>query len=773
MSLVSFYQTLFCGHRLTEALTENTTTSRSRRMPRKRIIVTPKEETDRLPAWATEYVYMVQELESRNILTEFSRRFKVQRRDGYSSVDILLFLLAYFCSGQKIGLRPFSRLCSEYGSRMAAVGGRRYWPGSASISRFLSSLRDEDIDELEIWILNEAVNAEQLEQHSSIVYRDTQGDEWHVFDFDPTITTLRSRALPVGEDLPEPRRLASNMASPGYPGRKRGDVQFSRATLQHSGSGLWTGISMSPGNGKHRQDIERAIHQVFSWCVRNRVASSRGIIRMDGGAGGNVPAMTACMEVGVHYVTRLSRYELLEQPPIKTRLQETNWCAVEDSLSGPKRQAAELGTIRLNAGKRVKKDNGESYEDIDVRVIITRIPIAKDTKKRGAGTVRDGWMYELFCTSLSASAWPAPEIVSLYYGRVGQENRFSQEDQELGLDRIFSYHLPGQRFANLIGLFVWNLRIARGADLVAPLPKKLPLQETRCHITIAPENPPQEPKSSENKQVPMPDAETCFDETCFPQEENVDKSEESAPLENNGPTAAQMFQYDFGPFSNVNWEKQLAHLKGWRWDNTEGLLCPNNTPLRLHGIIPDTNGTLFIRWRSRVTACRSCTMRMQCTTSTSCHFRRDVCFTIKGEEAQEIATVFEQRKTMASKNKSMPIPRLTSAIPIWKPTPDEDNPGDLRITGPLLIPSELRHGFRRACCDSYVDIRLEDKSKQQQRKHVYLAQSPEQRQQRRKTWTWRISQNRLPDTTKVDIELHGGEKLARLLNLKTEEHNAA
>ena len=79
--------------------------------------------------------------------------------------------------------------------------------------------------------------------------------------------------------------------------------------------------------------------------------------------------------------------------------------------------------------------------------------------------VLDGWQYELYSTDLPAETWPEREIVAGYYGRTGQENRFHQEDQELGLDRIFSYHLPGQQLATLVGLFVWNHYVCRGMDL--------------------------------------------------------------------------------------------------------------------------------------------------------------------------------------------------------------------------------------------------------------------------------------------------------------------
>ena len=77
---------------------------------------------------------------------------------------------------------------------------------------------------------------------------------------------------------------------------------------------------------------------------------------------------------------------------------------------------------------------------------------------------------ERFATTLEADAWPAPEVVAAYFGRAGQENRFAQEDRELGLDRILSYHLPGQELAVLVGLCLWNLRLARGFASAPPQP---------------------------------------------------------------------------------------------------------------------------------------------------------------------------------------------------------------------------------------------------------------------------------------------------------------
>ena len=69
---------------------------------------------------------------------------------------------------------------------------------------------------------------------------------------------------------------------------------------------------------------------------------------------------------------------------------------------------------------------------------------------------------------MPADAWPAPEVVTAYYGRNSEENRFAQEDRELGLDRLISYRLPGQELATLVGLSVWNLGVVQGFELDRP-----------------------------------------------------------------------------------------------------------------------------------------------------------------------------------------------------------------------------------------------------------------------------------------------------------------
>jgi len=164
-------------------------------------------------------------------------------------------------------------------------------------------------------------------------------------------------------------------------------------------------------------------------------------------------------------MTRLTRGEMFDQHEVLDTLRNGRWDMVPDSMSGPRRSALDLGTVTIRPGLDTRKADGTQYEPVDVRVVVSRFP---QTGKATHGRVIDGWQYEMFVVDPGADAFPAPEAVAMFFGRAGQENRFAQEDREAGLDRIFSYYLPGQEFATSIGLWVWNLRVVRGFELAPP-----------------------------------------------------------------------------------------------------------------------------------------------------------------------------------------------------------------------------------------------------------------------------------------------------------------
>ena len=93
------------------------------------------------------------------------------------------------------------------------------------MSRVLASVDLKVVRELGRWLLFEVTGAAKVLHHFAVQTTDAHGAGWHVFDTDPTKTVSRRRSLPRGDDLPPAHRRTDDLAKPGYPDRKRGDVQ--------------------------------------------------------------------------------------------------------------------------------------------------------------------------------------------------------------------------------------------------------------------------------------------------------------------------------------------------------------------------------------------------------------------------------------------------------------------------------------------------------------------------------------------------------------------
>jgi hypothetical protein len=170
----------------------------------------------------------------------------------------------------------------------------------------------------------------------------------------------------------------------------------------------------------------------------------------DGIAGG-VPQSKALVQAGMHVVTRSSGYTQLKGDDASRLLETSTWLPVTDSKSGPNREAIDLG-VRIIRGQKL-------------RVIVSRFVHGGTT--RGAGHNIGAWRYELFFTSLPASSWAANDIVTLYFGRTAIENRFTAENLELDLTRVFRFSQSGQLLASAVAMALWNLRIALGLHSIS------------------------------------------------------------------------------------------------------------------------------------------------------------------------------------------------------------------------------------------------------------------------------------------------------------------
>ena len=431
-------------------------------------------DVSRIPDKLTEGVALLLKLRDSGKLDQAGQRVHIRRQGGYCGLDIMLLLLLFYSSSASDGVRKLWEVLGRRVKEVAAVAGRRSLPSPAAVSRALGAAEFGLVRQWASWLLSFFAGIDVVLQHPAVKSYDARGEGWHVYDLDPTVKAIRQRDLPEGDDLPEPRRRAAGAGAPGYSGRKRGDIQHRQVTVQHSGSGAWVHAHLSLGNGEGVIDFERALDSIVQTSVRLGHPMARSLVRMDGEYG-SVPFYSACRARALPFITRLNRPKLYEDPDVLARLRAARWRLVPDSGAGPQRTAADLGILTVAPGERTRRPDGGRYEAVEVRVVASIFPKRGEAKR---GRTLDGWQVELFAVDLPADAWPAPDAIAAYFGRSAQENRFAQEDRELGLGRTVSQHLPGQEMAVLVGLALWNIRLVEGFALDVPHSER-PVQQLR------------------------------------------------------------------------------------------------------------------------------------------------------------------------------------------------------------------------------------------------------------------------------------------------------
>ena len=443
-------------------------------MPQRTTRVTvAREGKARLPDDLVPGAVMLEWLNKNGKVEQFAERFRVVRQGGYCARDVIVFLVPYFASGCG-SLRGFAEFIRPWRARLAAPVGLRTMPHQSSVSRFCRAVGADTLRAGDgSWLLLDACAGADLLGHASTGHRDACGQRWDVFDFDPAVLCIRQRGLPQYQDAPDGRRR-SEQAVPGYGGRHRGEVTVSRMLLRHSGSGLWLNCEVHPGNGDLRGAFQRCVQTVASVCDRTGIERERAIVRCDGGFG-HVPYVAFCEQHNLAFLTRLSHYGLFERDEIKKHLAQALWCRVEDSKSGPLREAADLGEVTLLPAARTRKADGAPFDPVKVRVVASRAHTDNDN---GAGVLIDGKLHELYGTTLRPDGWPPEDVVSLYSARADIENGINQAQQLCGLDRILSHHIPGQELLTTVGLFVYNLQTVLGAKIEG-LPEDIAAQTER------------------------------------------------------------------------------------------------------------------------------------------------------------------------------------------------------------------------------------------------------------------------------------------------------
>ncbi len=651
------------------------------------------EDLTRLPDAMAEGAALLLGLRQRGVLDNVGERLRIRRQGGFCGLDVFVALWLYYASDRSSGFKGFWQRCAQHhAAQLGAVAGRDRLMSPSSVSRALDAVEVDLLRPVADTLLHTVANVDTVLRHPAVQSYDALGEGWHVFDVDPTVSALRHRALPQSDDLPDPVRRSKDLGAPGYKGRKRGDIVLRRATVMHAGAAVWTHAHLAPGNGDALLDFAACLDSIVATCDRLGHPCSRALVRMDG-EHGNLPWFAACRERGLPFVTRLNRNHLLQDPQILEALRAARWAHVPDSQCGPQRSAADVGLLTLKAGAKTRRPDGTRYAPLQVRVVACIFPKTGAAKR---GRVLDGHEVELFAVDLPVDGWPAHEAIAAYYGRNALENRFAQEDRELGLDRILSYHLPGQELATLVALALWNERVVRGFELQPP-PDEPPLHGPRRPVEapILPEGWPRDPVLA-----PLLDA--------------------------------------------LDWDKLLAKRPGWSYDRGV-LVCDEGRPLTLTTVrpTPSSPSVTSVIFRRPSGGCEDCGSRSGCLHSDRPAASKHLELSIPTAVAEALRARLAQLRRRPKRQVIEPIAAT---------------PGPRAVQSSLFLPARARQAFR-ALFDRvslHVHVELEPAP----RPHLTLvANDDADRQRRRRSWDQNLARHALPHDARLHIRVAGASRI--------------
>ena len=679
-------------------------------MTRQRPTVTyESSDPSLLPSQLIQSALLLCDLEERGLVDDIAERIRIRRQGGFAGVDICLLLLTFLASSPHGGIRPFWKHLQPVVKGVAGLARRSTLPSPSATSRGLSRVETDLIRPQTAWLLTEAPQMDEVLKHPSVLHFDAKGSGWHVFDLDPTVTTLRQRALPIGDDLPEPIRRAEETGKPGHSGRKRGDIQCRRVDVQHAGAGVFVHAHLHPGNGHGTADLDLAMGSVTTLRDRMGWPKERVLIRADGEFG-TVPYFHVFRKHGLPFITRANYPSLYDDPNVLDQLRTATWEQVPDSGSGPRRMATDLGIVELRANQKTRRPDGSRYDPIRVRIVASAY---EATDKQQRGRKMDGWQIELFAADIPADSWPAAEVVAAYFGRSCQENRFAQEDREVGLDRIFSYELAGQELATLTGLFLLNYRIARGFELDPP-PAVRPAPVLRIPVV--------------DERLPA----------GWPRDPVLGRT-----------------------LGKLDWEGILARRPGWTWDTVRGeLRCAEGRALELSSVRPSPNSSrcTSVIFRRPSPGCQDCGNRTGCLTSADADAHKQLELSIDTKLAKKLRQRLGRIRTKSPEKRGT-VPEAIG-----------ETAGIHAILSPRFLPREARKVFEELFISASVRVTV-SKPNAPKPKLRLVADGDADRQCRRQTWNERVSRYALAEDATVRLEIATGRGIGRWLKLGQDVEN--
>lgn len=662
---------------------------------------------------------LLAELNDAEVLEKLGSALRLNRKsDGYPGLPVVTFVLALLASGLQMGVRPFWKAYrGNPWKRLAAVAGLSSLPSSGSVGRALRPVKHQTAATFSDSVLTAIPHFDELLQHPAVTHRDRHGQRHHVLDIDPTVQAYRLRDLVEGDEYPEAERLAPGVR--GYTGHHRGEVRIRHVGMCHAGAGVWVAYRVSDDNPHLSVFFEPILEQGVRVVASTGADRSFIVVRGDcefGAAG----ILRTIVELGVHPLVRISRYNLLGRPEVQATLSTAVWEPVRSGAART-RQATDLGIVMLHPSSK-SADAGQP--GVAVRVVVARRKV-NDASEASYGTVRDGYLYELFATTLAADRWSAADIVDLYAGRSVIENRFAQEDRELGLGRNFCYQAPGQAVFVATGLFLWNYWTCAGFQAHPP-------------ADTSSERPEQERAPDES--VPVPDPEPTL-------LEDVDEPAVVPPADPQDPFPGALADRRETVVTVLGTAfRDTLRSPGWSLISAGYLECPNHKrlfPFSLAKVGPGRPRPQVIV-RTDVGACDGCPLRAGCFASNRPNAYKQIARAISDDEATVLAEFLARhppgrRQRMPASCATRP-PRATPEQPqlpadeLVRPPPTVA-PGPRECSSPTFPATAARQMARNRHANTRIEIRISRRRR--------LEPEPTDLGRTRRTWAQRDARWRL------------------------------
>lgn len=663
-------------------------------------LTTSPEPDPALPPWWAQGLLLMLRARDSGVLTGMQQTVRVPRgRIGrYEVCDFAAVLILYALSAAAT-LETLYAVMPRCAPALFAAWRRERVPSRSALCRFLQEVSPSALEALRAVLFEDLLTHGLRGDLAGGLY-DREGRRHLVFDVDGTHQVARQRSLVADAEHPPVRRRLDALCAPGYTGRKRGEVTRTRTAVAQAHTREWLGSWGTAGNGDHFADLERACESLVRYLTARELSAAQGIVRTDGMYGCARGAWISAQH-GLGYLLRCADYRLLDLPAVQAVLAEPPCARMVQTDTGTEREVWDVPAVLWQAAL-------EPTHQVVTRLIVT----ARRFDPKSPPTVgqrRGERVFELFATDRDGRGLSPLDVLSLYFARGGFEQTLAEEDEELELDRWCSGHPEGQEFWQLLGQWVWNVRLELGlAARQSPVRRTLwsnaVASEQGHAATAAPRAPVTVPQPAPALPSPTPPAPASAPADCAP-----------------GEVVAASGR-GTGKFSG----------KDFSW-TPEGLLqCPGAQLLALTSRRVEGN-RVRLRYEAPAAACAGCSLASSCRGAGS-----------SGDRGRRVSV---WQVGAASVPASSPVP--TGSVSAAAPTVVPSSPGSEAVWW-IDVPSTwLRRVLREVVCGQRSEVE----------EPVLPSSAPltrARRAHRRRTWVERLARNALPPlVVPWRVRLHG------------------